>query len=227
MSSSHQAPRTASEPATGSPSDHAPTPSPAAGDPDFRAALAQWRLQLRTEVKKVSSLPTAMFDTIDPMLEMRLAECTETMLHQLQVPGNHLLSTNNEDLRLEEVDQEAIRALPKRFAKHDATPVDLLSNLNAEYFGVLADMCRTQDGAIRERAVGLICSDFGITNDGLEEATEELWRMTVAANIDAGNDRDSEPELRAEFDQVTKVMQSSLQPKVDQDESSNATPRQP
>ena len=40
----------------------------------FREAVAQWRLNLRTEVKKSSSRPSAMFDASDPMPETGLAE---------------------------------------------------------------------------------------------------------------------------------------------------------
>jgi len=112
---------------------------------DFREAVAQWRLAVRTEVKRVSSLPTAMFDATDPMLEMRLAETTEAMLAQLQVPAPHLTAGAEPDqLRLESIEPEWIQSLPTKIASRPVGHIDLLSQLAGEYLGVLADSCCMQ-----------------------------------------------------------------------------------
>ncbi|MGK0300930.1 MAG: hypothetical protein ACI89X_001804 [Planctomycetota bacterium] len=53
----------------------------------FREAISQWQLAARTEVKRSSSLPSSMFDACDPMLEARLAESVEAMMHCLHEPN--------------------------------------------------------------------------------------------------------------------------------------------
>src|SRR5262249_7736185 len=49
----------------------------------FTAAIAHHHLTLQTELKRSTSLPSAMFDANDPMLEARLCEATEGIFRRL------------------------------------------------------------------------------------------------------------------------------------------------
>lgn len=147
--------------------------------PTFGEAVAQWRLALRTEVKRSSSLPTSMFDACDPMLETRLAETTEAMLALLHEPDQAIAQPAElGEKRLEKVSAAELAALPNlvRGSGCDAAPsLDVDDGLDAEYLGVLTDTCATADGQARAGAASLLVRDFGIAPDfDLDHATREL-----------------------------------------------------
>ena len=109
----------------------------------FPEAVAQWRLAMRTEVKRTSSLPSSMFDACDPMLEMRLAESTEAMLaclHEPTVPVVHEPGDGGEK-RVEKVSVDELRMLPARIAGAEHAETDLDAGLATEALTVLADAC--------------------------------------------------------------------------------------
>ena len=87
-------------------------PEPTPTGPAFGEAVAQWHLALRTEVKKSSALPTAMFDACDPMVETRLVETAESMLACLQEPAPRLAQPAAGELRIEHVDAARGHPLP-------------------------------------------------------------------------------------------------------------------
>ncbi|MCA8975376.1 MAG: hypothetical protein KDC98_11695 [Planctomycetes bacterium] len=163
---------------------------PGAGGQDFREALAHWRLEVHTEVKKTSSLPTAMFDATDPMLEMRLAETTEAMLAQLLQPHAHITaSADQTERRLERIPVEELRQLPARIAARPPVRLDLLADLGSEYVAVLADACCSQDAAISHRAASHLCVDFGITAESLDSAMADLRELVAAGpRTESGSD---------------------------------------
>lgn len=132
--------------------------------PAYGEAVAQWRLQLRTEVKRASSLPTSMFDACDPMLETRLAETTEAMLARLHEPDATVASPQQDgEKRLEQVAADELVRLPGRLGDgRDARPLGIDDDLAAEYLGVLTDTCTTATGAARHGAAQLLMRDFGI-----------------------------------------------------------------
>jgi hypothetical protein len=109
----------------------------------FPEAVAQWRLAMRTEVKRTSSLPSSMFDACDPMLEMRLAESTEAMLaclHEPSVPALKELDGASEQ-RVEKVTADELRVLPQRLRGGEQLAVDVDDGLAGEALAVLADAC--------------------------------------------------------------------------------------
>lgn len=131
---------------------------------DFHAAIAQWRLALRTEVKRASSLPTAMFDACDPMLETRLAQSAEAMLALLQEPAaEHLSEEPRGEQRLETVALGEMARLPQRIGSAPPPLPDLEDGLAAEYLGILSDLC-CHGGASERPAAARLCSDFGIAS---------------------------------------------------------------
>ena len=147
--------------------------------PAFGEAVAQWRLALRTEVKRASSLPSSMFDACDPMLETRLAETTEAMLALLHEPDQAIAQPAEQgEKRLEQVAAAELAALPNRVRQNGcdtAPPLDVDDGLDAEYLGILTDTCATADGQARAGAASLLVRDFGIAPDfDLDRATREL-----------------------------------------------------
>ncbi|MBL9078834.1 MAG: hypothetical protein JNL08_15115 [Planctomycetes bacterium] len=136
------------------------------GNDGFRAAVAQWRLNLRTEVKKSSSLPSAMFDACDPMLETRLAESAEAMLACLQEPEDRLRDPGDStEKRLERVADDELRRLPARIASIEVVPLHLRTGLLAEYLGILTDTACVANGPAQHGAVQLLQRDFGVDAD--------------------------------------------------------------
>lgn len=154
----------------------APTPDDPASYPE---AVAQWRLAVRTEVKRASALPTAVFDTCDPMIETQLAQTAEAMLSYLHEPTAHATSGPDEegDKRLEPVTAEELRCLPPRVATDAGAAPDLDAGTAAEYLAVLADACNSADAAAVGCALALLQRDFGLT----PAPTEEPARAVVAA----------------------------------------------
>lgn len=176
-------------------------PHPAGSQtPNFREAIAQWRLAVHTEVKVASALPTAMFDTGDPMLEMQLAETTEALLAQLQMPPEEVvLGDATATPRLERIETAELHALPPRIGADRGIEVDVLSNLAGEYLGILADCCCTQRGIAQQRAAEHICQDFGVTPDDLDEVVGELRRLAAA-----------EPDADGAFERVIAQVAATL-----------------
>jgi len=147
---------------------------------DFREALARWRLDLRTEVKKSSSLPTAMFDACDPMLETRLAETARAMLARLQgtEPPTDNATGAPAEKRLEKVTIADLQKLPGQIAATGAGPVDLEEGLFAEYLAILVDTCCNATGAPQQGAAHLLARDFELSaTTDLDTLNELLARQ--------------------------------------------------
>jgi len=182
--------------------------------PAYGEAVAQWRLQLRTEVKRASSLPTSMFDACDPMLETRLAETTEAMLARLHEPDAAVASPQKDgEKRLEQVADDELARLPGRLGDgRDARPIGLDDDLVAEYLGVLTDTCTTATGAARHGALQLLVRDFGI------EPTADL--ASSARHIATALQETSTPEL----DQVCARIAAAIAVALQQQEQPPAEP---
>ena len=150
--------------------------------PAFGETVAQWRLTMRTEVKKASALPTAMFDACDPMLETRLVETAESMLACLQEPAPSVAEQPTGEQRIEQVSSAELRLLPRLMQRVDAGPLSLDDGLQAEYFAVLIDTWSQPEGRSRATAARRLTRDFAPgTPDALDDAAAELWQCTQAA----------------------------------------------
>ena len=142
----------------------------------FRAAISQWQLAARTEVKRSSSLPSSMFDACDPMLEARLAESVEAMMHCLHQPPEATTETPPTKLlpaRVETVEPNELSAL-QLLLKNDDAALDLESGVSAEYLGLLIDTCTTADESVQAAARALLQQDFAIA------ATADLQQASAA-----------------------------------------------
>jgi hypothetical protein len=153
---------------------------------DFLEAVAQWRLELRTEVKRSSSLPTAMFDACDPMLETSLAATTEAMLARLQQPGPEVAKTEAAgEMRVELVTSDELSQLPRHLVGNLSTAADLEAALDTEFLGVLTDTCATATGAGQEHAIRLMAAEFRLEpHEDLDHATTRLWEQVRGAVTD-------------------------------------------
>lgn len=123
----------------------------------FTEAIAHWQLALQTELKRASSLPTAMFDACDPMLEARLCQATEGIFLRLLELGSPGLGAeqDSDNRRLEIVSRNEIAAFLQRMAgssaDDDAAP-DLVAGEAEEFHGILVDAVLCDMSAARVRA---------------------------------------------------------------------------
>jgi len=160
---------------------------------DFHGAIAQWRLALRTEVKRASSLPTAMFDACDPMLETRLAQSAEAMLALLQEPAaEHLSDEPRGEQRLETVALAELAQLPVQIGGQAPATIDLEAGQAAEHLGILADLC-CRGGAGERPAATRLCSDFGIASSQQLDTLVQLLAEQTAAVVEGGAQTNQSP----------------------------------
>jgi hypothetical protein len=195
-------------------------PGPASGHEtargrSFREAIASWRLALRTEVKKSSSLPTAMFDACDPMLETRLAETAETLLARLQEPSDALANGHGAagEQRLEVVGAHELSTLPQRLVAGAEAAGDLQDGLTAEYLGILADTCCTGTGSLRRCALARLQQDFGVAPEAdlqqLAQLLDGQARQVLAAPPCGAGDADA--DLAALCCRIAAAMAAQVQ----------------
>lgn len=158
----------------------------------FEEAIARWHLQVQTEVKRSSSLPTAMFDACDPNLEARLADATERIFGLLldhRVPPA-VAMLPEEQLHLEMVEERELQALVQRVRAADSTPQPALDQgLRDEYLGVLADLCCKGEPTARRDAARRLRRDFDLGSiEDLDRLTgtlaDALRRCTPSASAD-------------------------------------------
>ena len=156
--------------------------------PAFGEAVAQWRLDLRTEVKKASALPTAMFDACDPMIETQLVDAAESMLACLQQPAPSLSIQTTGELRIELVEAAELRRLPQLLQQGGAPLLRLDDGLQAEYFAVLLDSWAQPESSSRQTAARLLARDFAPGSNGQTEwDAGELWSCTQAVLAGEGD----------------------------------------
>lgn len=145
---------------------------------DYKAAISQWQLAARTEVKRSSSLPSSMFDTRDPMLEACLADSVDTLMQCLHEPEAAAVApaTNNEaDQRVETVTQEELQQLPHLISL-DHDQLDLENGVSAEYLSLLIDTCTTGDEPTKAAARDLLLRDFSVeAKANLQQATQAVF----------------------------------------------------
>ncbi|MBM4063443.1 MAG: hypothetical protein FJ265_20435 [Planctomycetes bacterium] len=175
----------------------------------FREAIAQWRLAVHTEVKRASTLPTAMFDACDPMLETWLAETAGAVLGRMPEPPAWLAEDEDGEQRLETVHADDLRALPRRLGAA-AAAADLGEGLGAEYLAVLADVCCRAEGAPRRVAVRRLAEDFGVADGTDLDALAQRLQQEAGAAIEPGADPGRDAELAAACQRVAAAVVQQL-----------------
>lgn len=148
----------------------------------YRAAIARWQLGLQTELKRASSLPSAMFDACDPMLEARLAEATESLFRALLElePQAGRPATDAQQLEVVRPDELAAllaAAAGGQFAAAAPPPID--EDDDAEFFAILAETCGRGDGPWQQRASALLGATAADDLDGRSDL-DDLDALTAA-----------------------------------------------
>ncbi|MGE3174716.1 MAG: hypothetical protein AB7O97_18940 [Planctomycetota bacterium] len=157
----------------------------------FQAAIARHQLHLQTELKRSTSLPSAMFDASDPMLEARLCAATEEIFRCLLEHDQPQSTGEAGEQRLEpvsrpEVAELLVAAVRGEFA--DQEPPDLAEFLDTELPVLLAETCARSHGQAQERAAELLRGDHPIGPVELDALTGELHLLlgdASAADADA------------------------------------------
>lgn len=151
----------------------------------FQEAIARHQLALQTELKRSSSLPTAMFDASDPMLEARLCEATESIFRSLR---EHDVAPDDDtpaaDLRLERVGISETAMLVRACLRGDYAPEpapDLREHEQEEYFAILAETSARAHGAPQQRAARILCGDSSDDLRTLDELVEGIARSIRGA----------------------------------------------
>lgn len=150
---------------------------------NFGEAVASWQLAVQTEVKKTSTLPTAMFDACDPMLEARLCEAADAMFQFLltqQAPAHG--GDDAAQLDLETVSLGELQAMMQQLATQpqDQAPLPQLdAGSDGEVLGILADCCCSADDTARAHAGRHLAQRFGVTadTDPLQLAAQLLQQL--------------------------------------------------
>ncbi|HEX5050381.1 MAG TPA: hypothetical protein VFZ65_01285 [Planctomycetota bacterium] len=167
-----------------------------AGNDGLRAAGAQWQRVVQTEVKRSSSLPTAMFDACDPMLETRLAESAESMLNRLHEPQAEVVAATDPtaEKRVERVEPAELTALPQRIAGPDLV-LNVGSGLPEEYLAILTDMCCVATGPAQAGAANLLQRDFGLSRTTDVAELAQLLAQRVQGTEPSASDPVAEAAL--------------------------------
>ncbi len=178
----------------------------------FRAAISQWQLAARTEVKRYSSLPSSMFDACDPTLEARLTESVEALMHFLHQPEAEALAKNNSsehiEMRAESVLPEELAKLPQQ-VRGEEPEVNLESGVSAEYLSLLIDACTTGDDATQEASRALLQQDFAVAiNSDLHEATKAM--MQCLQDLDANEQEDADQANHDRFTELCSAIAASV-----------------
>jgi hypothetical protein len=147
----------------------------------FRDAIARHQLSLQTDLKKSTSLPGAMFDAADAMLEARLCEATERIFRVLLEQEVPPPPVDPGELRLEPVASTETLALVRAAASgaFAGEPPDLGDGDTAELQAVLAETCARSEGLPRERAAALLRGDR--SREDVDALARELLQQLTAA----------------------------------------------
>lgn len=155
----------------------------------FSAAIARHQLALQTELKRSTSLPSAMFDASDPMLEARLCEATEGIFRQLLEQDAPPESDEGGEVRLEAVAAEELQDLV-RAARRGAFADEALPSLTEfhgeEFQALLAETCARSHGAAQHRAAQMLRGEHALGPADLETLTRDLAARLLA--LDTGKD---------------------------------------
>ena len=168
----------------------------------FEAAIARHRLDLQTQLKRSTSLPSAMFDASDPMLEARLCAATEGIFQKLlEWDAPRALPTGGEQ-RLEKISKHELvgvlmAALHGEFdgQSHGATAPRLDEHKDEEFFAILAEAAARSTGKPQERAQSLLTAqharDAATIDDAaraLADALTATLRGTCGPSVDGDGD---------------------------------------
>lgn len=196
----------------------------------FEAAIARHRLDLQTQLKRSTALPSAMFDQSDAMLEAKLCAATEGIFQKLlEWDAPRALPTDGEQ-RLEKVGKHElagllIAALHGDFARGEMPKLEEFAA--AEFAAILAEAAARSVGAPQERALSLLKAQAARDAATLDEAALDistglaaLLRGGSGERLDGDGDAMSEQEsaLRQLCDRIADAAARSV------DDAANGAP---
>ena len=164
----------------------------------FEAAIARHRLDLQTQLKHSTSLPSAMFDASDPMLEARLCAATEGIFQKLlEWDAPRALPTGGEQ-RLEKISKHELvgvlmAALHGEFDRATAPRLD--EHKDEEFFAILAEAAARSTGKAQERAQSLLTAQHArdaATIDDAARALADALTATLRGTCDPSVDGDGD-----------------------------------
>lgn len=122
----------------------------------FQEAIAQHQLELQLELKKTTSLPSAMFDAADSMLEARLCEATDSIFrHLLDLAPPDELTKDEQERILEQVALDELQRilLWAREGGFDSERPDIDEGAGSACRGVLQAVAEQATGPARQVAL--------------------------------------------------------------------------
>lgn len=163
----------------------------------FETAIARYQLDVQTQLKRSTSLPSAMFDAADPMLEARLCEATEGIFQQLLeydvanqggAAGEQRLETVSRD----ELARTLQAAVAGDFA--DAEVPSLTEHAQEEFLALLAEAVARSTGAPQQHAAKLLWAQ----GHGAEQEMELLMHAFAErlGHVDETGDASPDDEAR-------------------------------
>lgn len=131
-----------------------------AQEPDHTVVRAQ--LEVRDRLRDTSSLPVAMFDACDPMMEAVLTQAATTLFLDHMRLARHPDLGDRGSQWVEDVDPTEIQALCTRLAaEEDHDPPSLRSDLTRERLWVLLDLVVAGSPAARATAAARLHETLG------------------------------------------------------------------
>ncbi len=173
----------------------------------FEAAIARHRLDLHTQLKRSTALPSAMFDATDAMLEAQLCAATEGIFQQLlEWDTPQALPTDGEQ-RLEKVSKHEltgllIAALHGDFdSNFDGDAPALDEHAASEFAAILAEAAARSVGKAQSRSQQLLtqqnAADAATMDDAaraIADGLAAILRGNVGARLDGDGDAACEQE---------------------------------
>lgn len=170
----------------------------------FEAAIARHRLDLQTQLKRSTALPSAMFDATDAMLEAQLCAATEGIFQQLlEWDAPQALPTDGEQ-RLEKVSKHELTGLlvAALHGEFDGEAPKLDEGSAAEFAAILAEAAARSVGKAQQRSQQLLAqqnaADAATMDDAaraIADGLAAILRRHDGARPDGDGDAVSEQEL--------------------------------
>lgn len=142
----------------------------------FEAAIARHRLDLQTQLKRSTALPSAMFDATDAMLEAQLCAATEGIFQQLlEWDAPQALPTDGEQ-RLEKVSKHELTGLlvAALHGEFEGEEPKLDEHAAAEFAAILAEAAARSVGKAQQRSQQLLARQNAADAATMDDAARAI-----------------------------------------------------
>jgi hypothetical protein len=179
----------------------------------FQAAIARHQLDLQTQLKRTTSLPSAMFDATEPMLEARLCEATESIFRQLLEFDTPQPIPVDGEMRLECVSPQELTATLDAAVRgefSDSEVPALGEHQDAEFVAILAEAAARSRDQAKQRAVSLLAQMGNAAARDLDSLATSLIEQLNVLDPATGGDAEAEARLRDLCGRVANTVIRSL-----------------